>query len=47
MDELMKHTELTRSLIENKKTNNPNESLLKNISYAEALRLFELQGNHY
>ena len=35
----MKQTELTRTLIENKKTDSPNESSSKNISYAEAVKL--------
>ena len=34
MDELMKQTDLTRTFIENKKTDSPNESSSKNISYA-------------
>ena len=35
----MKHTELTRKLSENKKTDSPNESPSKNFSYAEAAKL--------
>ena len=35
----MKQTELTRTLIENKKTDRPNENSSKNISYAEAVKL--------
>ena len=39
MDELMEQTELTRTLVEIKKTYNPNESSSKNISYAQAVKL--------
>ena len=39
MDELMKHTEFTTTLIENKKTESPNETSPKNINYAEAAQL--------
>ena len=38
MDELMKQTELTRTLIENKKADNPKESSDKDFSYAEAVK---------
>ena len=38
MDDLMKQTEITRTLIEKEKTNSPNERSSKNISYAEALK---------
>ena len=40
MDELMKQTELTRTLIENEKTDSPSESSDKNFSYAEAVKVF-------
>ena len=39
MDELMKQTELTRTLIKNKKTDSLNESSSKNFRYAEAVKL--------
>ena len=39
MDEIMKQTELTRTIFENKKTDCPEESLPNNISYAEAVHL--------
>ena len=37
--ESMKQTELTKMLIENIKTDSPDESSSKNISYAEAVKL--------
>ena len=39
MDELVKQTELTRTLIENRKTDRPNENSDKNFSYEEAVKL--------
>ena len=39
MDDLMKQTESTKTLIENNKSDNHNESSSKNISYAEAVQL--------
>ena len=39
MEESMKQTEVTRTLIENKKTVGPNESSSKNFSYTEAVKL--------
>ena len=38
MHELMRQTELSRTLIENKKTDSPNESTFTNIIYAEAVK---------
>ena len=35
MDEFLKQTELARTLVENKKTDSPNGSSSKNISYTE------------
>ena len=39
MDELMKRTELTRTLVENTKIDSPIESLFRKQSYAEAVQL--------
>ena len=39
MDELMKQTELTRTLTENEKANSPKESSDKYFSYVEAVKL--------
>ena len=39
MGEVMKQTELTRTLIVKIKTDSPNESFPKNISYSEAVKL--------
>ena len=40
MDELMEQTDLARTLIINKETDSPTLSTSKNISYAEAIKLF-------